>query len=102
MIFSLLLVICIIYNNNIKIKNNEIDYIINLIHTKIDELDSNDISLINEKINNIQIDKSIIINDIYNKLIIMNTNINDINEYKEKLKNLLKLFENTTSIIEIV
>ena len=32
----------------------------------------------------------------------MNTNINDINEYKEKLKNLLKLFENTTSIIEIV
>jgi len=84
------------YQNNINIKSNT-DDIINIINTKINNMSDEDIVIITEKINNIIkiyasnniiLNKSAIIDDIYNRITNRDTNIDG-----EKLKEVLKSFD---------
>jgi glucan phosphoethanolaminetransferase (alkaline phosphatase superfamily) len=85
------------YNLYIKVKSN-INTIIHIIHTKLENIDDNDILIINEKlndtiniyaINDIEVHKDVIINEVYIKLINMNNY-----EKHTKIKNTIECIFN--------
>ena len=106
LIIIIIILICLMDNVNdssnnydlyIKVKSN-INTIIHIIHTKLENIDDNDILIINEKlndtiniyaINDIQVHRDVIINEVYIKLINMNNN-----EKHAKIKNTIECIFN--------
>ena len=85
------------YDLYINVKSN-INTIIHIIHTKLEDINNNDILIINEKlndtiniyaINDIQVHRDVIINEVYIKLINMNNN-----EKHAKIKNIIECIFN--------
>jgi len=106
LIIIIIILICLMNNvdntiNNydlyINVKSN-INTIIHIIHTKLEDINNNDILIINEKlndtiniyaINDIQVHRDVIINEVYIKLINMNNN-----EKHAKIKNIIECIFN--------
>jgi glucan phosphoethanolaminetransferase (alkaline phosphatase superfamily) len=106
LIIIIIILICLMDNvdnttNNydlyINVKSN-INTIIHIIHTKLEDINNNDILIINEKlndiiniyaINDIHVHRDVIINEVYIKLINMNNN-----EKHAKIKNTIEYLFN--------